>query len=209
MAKINKKITQGVVSVKGLSTEQILKMDVYKLGSKGLKKVLNRLVSTANKRIRRLEQYDKVSPALASLHRKRKYFSTKGLSYNQLETEFKAVKNFLQAETSTIKGFKEYRAEITYHLDEFESEEQESNFWKTYNKWIDTHPQLAMKFKDTNQIQQMIYDNFVVKGKTSRGSSIAVTKAIKKMTGAVVEKKRREDILNEDALLNGVSQSDF
>ena len=66
-----------------------------------------------------------------------------------------------------------------------------------------------MKFKDTNQIQQMIYDNFVVNGKTARGSSMAVTKAIKKMTGAVVEKKRREDILNEDALLNGVSQSDF
>lgn len=209
MAKINKKITQGIPSVKGLSTEQILKMDVYKLGSKGLKKVLNRLVSTANKRIRRLEQYDKVSPALASLHRKRKYFSTKGLNYNQLETEFKAVKNFLQAETSTIKGFKEYRKEVTYHLDEFESEEQESEFWQTYNKWIDTHPKLAMKFKDTNQIQQMIYDNFVVNGKTARGSSMAVTKAIKKMTGAVVEKKRREDILNEDALLNGVSQSDF
>lgn len=131
------------------------------------------------------------------------------MNYNQLETEFKAVKNFLQAETSTIKGFKQYRSEVTYHLDEFESEEQESEFWQTYNKWIATHPKLAMKFKDTNQIQQMIYDNFVEQGKSARGTSMAVTRAINKMTGAVVEKKRREDILNEDALLNGVSQSDF
>lgn len=196
-------------SVKGLSTDEILKMDVYKLGTKGLRQVLNRLISTANKRIRRLENQEKTSPALASLHRKRNYFSSKGLNYRQLQSEFKAVKNFLQAETSTITGFKKYRQEITYHLDEFQSEEQESEFWEVYNKWIDTHPNLATKFKDTNELQQMVYDEFVVKGLTKRGTSNKITHAVRKMLGEVVAKQSKDNMMNEDVLLNGVKRSDF
>ena len=61
--KINK-ISKGIKTTKGLSTSDILKMDVYKLNAKSLRSVVRRLVSSANKRMRRLLKNAPSSPAL-------------------------------------------------------------------------------------------------------------------------------------------------
>lgn len=210
MANLKSKIKKSVKSVKGLSTSEILKMDVYKLNTKGLKSMLNRLVSTANKRIRRLEKNASNSPALVQYKNQKKPFTTRGLSHNELETMFKRVKNFLQAETSTMKGYKEHREDIIQNIGEFKDEQQEKDFWEIYNKWIDTHPNLAERFRDTNELQSMIFTNFVVKGKTARGTSASLTRSIKKMLGDIAEKQRKDDLLNEDVLLNnGIMQNNF
>ena len=74
----------------------------------------NRLVSLANKRIRRLEKNGlQSSPAYqAYLANGGKPFSTKGKDYNQLQSEVARLKRFIDSETSTVKGVNNYLKEI-------------------------------------------------------------------------------------------------
>ncbi len=74
----------------------------------------NRLVSLANKRIRRLEKNGlQSSPAYqAYLANGAKPFSTKGKDYNQLQSEVARLKRFIDSETSTVKGVNNYLKEI-------------------------------------------------------------------------------------------------
>lgn len=74
----------------------------------------NRLVSLANKRIRRLEKNGlQSSPAYqAYLVNGGKPFSTKGKDYNQLQSEVARLKRFIDSETSTVKGVNNYLKEM-------------------------------------------------------------------------------------------------
>lgn len=74
----------------------------------------NRLVSLANKRIRRLEKNGlQSSPAYqAYLANGGKPFSTKGKDYNQLQSEVARLKRFIDSETSTVKGVNNYLKDI-------------------------------------------------------------------------------------------------
>ena len=198
MAVKNKGISTGIKSVKGLSTSDILKMDVYKLNKQSLKAVVNRLISSANKRLRRLEKNAPSSPALRQHYdydtKQLKPFTLKGAkSRNDVEMVMKRVKSFLQSETSTIKGFKEYQKEFTGKFGEFESKQQANDFWKTYNKWVDTHPELYNLHGDTNGLVEMFYDEFVVKGRTSRGTSSKITRTLNKMHQVINAKESAEE----------------
>ena len=198
MAVKLKNISTGIRGVKGLSTSDILKMDVYKLNKQSLKAVVNRLISSANKRLRRLEVKAPSSPALRQHYdydtKELKPFTLKGAkTRNEVEMVMKKVKSFLQAETSTIKGFKDYAKEFTGKFGEFESKEQANNFWKTYNKWVDTHPELYNIHGDTNGLVEMFYDEFVVKGRTARGTSSKITRALNKMHQVINERESAEE----------------
>lgn len=184
MAKI--KNVKPVINVSGLSTKDILNMDVYKLNKQSLKAVVNRLISSANKRLRRLEKKASSSPALRQHYdyttKQLQQFTLKGAkTRNEVESVMKRVKSFLEAKTSTIKGFKEYAQDVKVQLGDFESKQQANEFWKTYNDWIKTHPELYNLHGDTNGLVEMFYDNYVVKGKTSRGTKSAITRALRKM----------------------------
>ena len=198
MAVKNKGISTGIKIVKGLSTSDILKMDVYKLNKQSLKAVVNRLISSANKRLRRLEKNAPSSPALRQHYdyytKQLKPFTLKGAeSRNDVEMVMKRVKSFLQSDTSTIKGFKEYAKEFTGKFGEFESKQQANDFWKTYNKWVDTHPELYNLHGDTNGLVEMFYDEFVVKGRTSRGTSSKITRTLNKMHQVINAKESAEE----------------
>jgi hypothetical protein len=100
--------------VSGKSVNQILSMDVdvlNKLGKKDLQKITGRLVSAANKRIRRAKEKGVDSPAFAYIRDNGGKFSTRGKTLNQLRSEFVKAKNFLEAETSTVKGAEQFKAE--------------------------------------------------------------------------------------------------
>lgn len=206
MAKIKiNKISKGIKSVKGLSTKDILKMDVYKLNKKSLKNVVNRLVSSANKRLRRLSKNAPSSPALRQHYDYEtntiKPFSLKGAkTRNDVERVMKQVKSFLQAETSTIKGYKKYQSEFKDKFGEFESKEQANEFWQTYNKWVDTHPELYNLQGDTNGLVEMFYDEFVVKGRTARGTSSKITRTLNKMHQVINQRQVEEDELIQNEL---------
>ena len=205
MALKNK--TATTINVKGLSTSDILKMDVYRLNKQSLKAVTNRLISSANKRLRRLEEKAPSSPALRQHYdydnKQLKPFTLKGAtSRNDVEAIMKRVKSFLQADTSTIKGFKDYAKEFTGKFGEFDSKDQANNFWKTYNKWVDTHPELYNLHGDTNGLVEMFYDEYVIKGRTARGTSSKITRTLNKMHQDINAKESAEDDLLKNDLLS-------
>ena len=74
------------------------------LSVKDLRKVVSRLSSAANKRIKRLENAELVSPALLEVKESGGKFGTKGKSEEALKAEFFRLKNFFKAESSTVKG---------------------------------------------------------------------------------------------------------
>ena len=78
------------------------------------RKEANRLVSLANKRIRRLEKNGlQSSPAYqAYLANGGKPFSVKGKDYNQLQSEVARLRRFIDSQTSTVKGVNNYLKDI-------------------------------------------------------------------------------------------------
>lgn len=205
MAKKSKgKVT---LQIKGLSTKKILTMDVYKLNAPTLRSVLNRLISSANKRIKRLKSNAPHSPAIRNREEGFK-FSLKGVGKedrNQMESLMKDVKNFLTSETSTMKGFQEYRGRVERTLGTFDSVEQENEFWNTFNDWIKNHPNITERFNDSFQIRSMMYDEFIVKERSASVSKANVTKAIKRMLKETNQVKAKSDALRRRDLKNAIN----
>lgn len=73
---------------------------------KYLKKEANRLVSMANKRVRRLEANNLTdAPAYQQYIASGGKFSVRGKDYNQLQQEISRLQTFLSSQTSTIRGY--------------------------------------------------------------------------------------------------------
>ena len=82
------------------------KLDAKVKKIKDYRKEASRMVSMANKRVRRLEENDlKSSPAYRGyLENGGNYFSVKGKTHNELQAEVARMKRFIDANTSTIRG---------------------------------------------------------------------------------------------------------
>lgn len=96
--------------VSGMSINDIMNMGIKqfnKLTEPELRKVVGRLVSASNKRIRRMESSGIETPALRKVNKSGGVFSVKDKNLNQLRSEFSRAKSFLQSPTSSIKGYKE------------------------------------------------------------------------------------------------------
>lgn len=137
--------------VSGLSVEQIVNMDITtfnKLSVSDLRKVVGRLVSAGNKRIRTFEKAGEESPALRELRKGGQYLSTKGKNLSELRAEYSRARSFLKGKTSTLKAWKATKASIIEKLgangveitnDEF------NDFWSAYNDLKDLSPEVAEK----------------------------------------------------------------
>lgn len=79
-----------------------------------LKKEVSRMASMANKRLRRLESNDLTNlPAYQAWERNGSIkFSVKGKDYNQLQSEYWRLKNFLDARTSTVREANKFLREM-------------------------------------------------------------------------------------------------
>ena len=122
--------------VSGLSVEDILNMDFDKfneLGAKDMKLVVGRLVSAANKRIRRLESAGIESPAYRQVMRSGGYISTQGKDLNALRSEFARARNFLESKTSSRTGYKKVRKETIANLKKEGVEIDPSQFDEVFN----------------------------------------------------------------------------
>ena len=139
------------------NVQNILNMspvDVNRLTEQELRKAVSILSSAANKRLKRLslKQMGTSSPAYQSAQ-KRSYegsaggkFGVSGKNRNQLLNEFKAVKNFLEAKTSSVKGWSKYRASVAQKIGgSFSNEEQEREFWRNYRKLEELHPEMKQQ----------------------------------------------------------------
>ena len=77
------------------------------MASKDEMKDFNRLVSMANKRMRRMAKKGFQSPAYKSAVKTGgKFHNKKGATFNEKQKEYHRVKNFLGMKTSTVRGSK-------------------------------------------------------------------------------------------------------
>ena len=107
------------MDVKGLSIQDIIDMDwrdINKLNERELRELSMRLNSAANKRLRRLEKsgMDEWSPAYSHIKKSGGDFSVKGKDTKvAIKNEIQRASDFLRSKTSTDKGTKEYRENVT------------------------------------------------------------------------------------------------
>ena len=95
--------------VSGKSTSELLNMssgDVSNLTRSQLAQVVSRIASAANKRIRGLQEAGIESPAYERVVESGGKISTKGKNLNQLRSEFLRAKQFMDAKTSSVSGYK-------------------------------------------------------------------------------------------------------
>ena len=150
---------QSIVS--GLSVNDILNMDIdtfNKLNEKDLRKVVGRLVSAGNKRLRNFEKTGESSPATRYVKKSGGYFSTKGKDLNSLRSEYARAKNFMLSKTSTKTGYKKVKKETAKNLLKKGlkiSPEQLDDILKAYEKLKELDPSVSEKSLKYTVLQQI------------------------------------------------------
>ena len=109
-----------------------------------------RLVSMANKRLRRLEQQNLInSPAYKKwVEDGRQKFSVKGKSMEEVKQEIARMNNFLKKQTSTVKGAKQY----------FKNVAKEVGIKKA-DDFTDLQRKLNTFFEITAKIKEYLYNS--------------------------------------------------
>lgn len=147
--------------VSGKSISDILNMDINifnKLGISDLRKVVGRLVSAVNKRLRRFSKAGISTPATRALMQSGGVLSTKGKDLNELRTEFARGRNFLSMETSSRKGFTDVTQRTISTLRDRGVDilpEELSEVFEVYNDLVEIDPSITLN-KDRYQILQDI-----------------------------------------------------
>lgn len=153
--------------VSGMTVQDILNMDnatFNKLTTSEMRKVVGRLVSAGNKRLRSFERSGESSPATRYVNKSGGAFSTKGKDLNALRAEYSRAKNFLQSKTGTRKGWKKTKREIIDGLRKHGVEMSENKFdkvWKAYEDLKELSPEVAnrgLKYSVLKEVADMATD---------------------------------------------------
>ena len=111
--------------------------DVNKFNEKTLRAAVQVLSSAANKRVRRINATGVISPAVRAVEQHGN-FTPKGKSRNQLLSEFVRAVNFLQSETSTVRGARKFTDKIRKNLGMNKTataedlDNENKKFWNTF-----------------------------------------------------------------------------
>lgn len=98
--------------VSGMSVSDILNMDnktFNSLTESEMRKVVGRLVSAGNKRLRTFEKRGITSPAAGAVRSSGGAFSTKGKDLNALRAEYARARSFMKSKTGTVKQWKKVK----------------------------------------------------------------------------------------------------
>lgn len=123
-----KKVKQTAYNVSGKSIKDLMNItphDINSMDKTSLARVVTRLSSAANKRARRMKQAGVSSPALRGMERSGGKFSSKGKDVRQLRSEYKRVKGFLNAETSSLAGYRKFIKRFREKMREYTKETPE------------------------------------------------------------------------------------
>lgn len=149
------------INVKGLSTQQILNMDVNDINRMNMRTIRalgSRLVSSMNKRIRALNKKAPMSQALSGIQNE---FSIRGLNRNEIRSKIGEMIQFGKMKTSTVKGWNQYRKSIESKLGGKLSDlENESTFWETYRNLKDSNHAIFQKLS-SDEVLKLTYDEYV------------------------------------------------
>ena len=162
MAKIYKQ--PSIVS--GLSIDDILSMstnEVSKLNLSDLRKVVGRLVSAGNKRLRRLESKGVSTPATEFIKRSGGPLTTKGKNVNELRAEFRRAKTFLRAKSGSLKRITKRTKNVTKALQKAGvksiTHENSDRLFKLYDRIKELDPGVqskSLKYKVMDEIGEML-----------------------------------------------------
>lgn len=153
--------------VSGMSVQDILDMDINtfnRLNASDMRKVVGRLVSAGNKRLRSFERAGESSPATRHVMKSGGVFSTRGKDLNSLRAEFTRARNFLQSKTGTRKGWKQVKKETIAGLKKHGVEMTETQFndvWKAYEDLKELSPEVAnrgLKYSVLKDVADMVTD---------------------------------------------------
>lgn len=151
--------------VSGMSVQDILNMDINvfnKLNTSDLRKVVGRLVSAGNKRLRSFERAGESSPATRHVAKSGGAFTTKGKDLNSLRAEYARAKMFMQSKTGTRKGWNQVKKETVEGLKKHGVEITESQFndvWKAYEDLKELSPEVAnrgLKYSVLKDVADMV-----------------------------------------------------
>ena len=190
-----------------MTTAEIINLDIeviQKLNTKQLQRLTTQIVSTANKRVKALKSAGLEDSLILT---QMKDFSGRFTSkikgkknkLNRLRNIFLNVRNFLLAETSTVRGYKKYNRETAERIagnknmrdpeardfvKRYENDiELRRDFWRIYNRLRETYP-----------------DKFSGKGASERIQNL-IRSQMQKMPFSTTDEiyESMEDILNNDS----------
>lgn len=141
------------------TTKDLLQIDTSRYKQDDLKKYARRIFSIANRRLKRLIDSGESTPALSGLARSMGFdpaffdyddvkFTVKGKSLNQLRSDLKDARAFLNNETSTITGWKKVKNKTLSALSAEGVNLTDENwdlFWKSYEKLKEIDPSVAIR----------------------------------------------------------------
>lgn len=170
------------------TTRQLLSMTRSEMA-----KIVSKLASAANKRLKRIEQagLKEYSSAYRYIQSSGGKFSVKGKSKEELILEYKRVKGYLSPErrTSTVAGTRKVKEENEQKVADrlgvtFKNEKESKDFWRAYNKYADTHRSDVYN-QGSDTIQRLIAQ------RVEQGKSLNAT-AVTKMINKYIEAEREE-----------------
>ena len=135
-----------------------------KLKENQLRSLTNKLVSAANKRVRRFQAAGQKSPALSKVEQEG-IFSTRNKSFNELRQEFARTRRFLQSETGNIRGAKRVQNQVINNLNRSGvsiTRDQYDAFFDAYEKLKQQNPEVAerrFKYMAMKEISDRINDD--------------------------------------------------
>lgn len=196
-----KKLPKATIDLTGKTIKQImdLDIDVNKLSRNDLSRVVGRLVSASNKRIRNLAKTEigRLSPAYQSRMERGGEFSTRGLNTNQLRQLFGETKGFLQLKTSSVSKWKDVREEIAESFGiELDTETKAKRFWKAYRELTDgknipdKHTRSRMS---SDRIQELLAEQYNQKGGFNQRRTDVISKVEQKVDKLYEEEKREQE----------------
>lgn len=155
-----KKITNNYnVNLKGTSADKLTNLSATQIKQydrNNLAKIVTKLASAANKRVKRLEGSGYNTPALRQAS-KGGHFGTKGKNLKQLRSEYKRVSGFLKSETSTVKGYKSFLNRLSKKFEE-KGVKVGSGTIKETQDFIDKETRIYDWLKERNPfIEESIY----------------------------------------------------
>lgn len=195
------------IDLSGKSIQNIMNLDIdiNKLSRKDLYKVVGRLVSASNKRIRRMSQtkIGRYSPAYVSRMKHGGLFSAKGLNTNQLRQLFGETKGFLQLKTSTSRGWEKVRSEIQDRLGiDLNTQRKSELFWRTYRELVEGQNIPGQNLKSSygsDRIQELLAQEFTKKGKFNQSREDIIQRMNEKINSLYEEQQKKLERLNRPA----------
>ena len=97
------------MNLKGKNVQELLDMNPDKLSDADLKKVVSRIASAGNKRLKRLYEEGMYSAAAESVMESGGKFSVKNKERDDLLTEFKREREFFDKKSSSVRGVRDIR----------------------------------------------------------------------------------------------------